>query len=135
MRHAVLILLLLVSSVAIGQTSKSGFIKTKSLSIYYEAAGSGSPVILLHAGLQDHRMWDKQVAALSKTRHVITIDLPAHGKTQGWDTTFLTADMLSAVMDSLKIKTAAFVGLSFGAVCVMDILLKYPGRVSKAALI
>lgn len=111
--------------------SKKGFIKAKSLNIYYEVTGKGLPVFLLHAGLQDNRMWDKQIPALAKDHQVITLDLPAHGKTTGWDTTFFMADILKAVMDSLKISKAAFAGLSFGAVCATDIALKYPERVSK----
>lgn len=115
--------------------SKSGFIKVRSLSIYYETTGKGTPVFFLHAGLQDNRMWDKQVPALAKKHQVITLDLPTHGKTTGWDTTFMMADILKAVMDSMRISKASFVGLSFGAVCATDIALKYPERVSKMVLV
>ena len=132
-----LLVLLLLSIAGYSQLpgSKSGFIKAKSLSIYYETTGKGTPVFLLHAGLQNNRMWDQQVPALAKTHQVITLDLPAHGKTTGWDTTFVMADILKAVMDSLKIAKASFVGLSFGAVCATDIALKYPDRVSKLVFV
>jgi pimeloyl-ACP methyl ester carboxylesterase len=65
---------------------------------------------------------------------VITIDLPSHGKTLGSDTTFLMSDVLKAVMDSLRISKASFVGLSFGSVCATEMALKYPERVSKIVL-
>jgi 3-oxoadipate enol-lactonase len=134
MKTSALLLLILVSIELAGQPTKSGYIKARSLTIYYEITGSGSPVFLLHAGLQDHSMWDQQVPDLSKKHQVITIDLPSHGKTLGSDTTFLTSDVLKAVMDSLRITKASFVGLSFGGVCATEMALKYPDRVSKVVL-
>ena len=134
MNRLIIVIFLFISASALAQP-KTGFIKAGKLSIYYESTGKGTPVFLLHAGLQDHRMWDQQVPALAKSHQVITLDLPAHGKTTGWDTTFLMADILKAVMDSMKIQKASFVGLSFGAVSVTDIALKYPERISKLVLI
>jgi 3-oxoadipate enol-lactonase len=134
MRALVILLLMICSNDLSGQSVKSGYIKAKSLSIYYEITGKGSPVFLLHAGLQDHRMWDKQVSSLAKKLQVITIDLPSHGKTSGWDTTFHMGDVLKAVMDSLNIPKASFVGLSFDGVCATEMALKYPERVSKIVL-
>lgn len=32
--------------------------------LYYEVAGEGHPLVLIHAGIADSRMWDDQVAAL-----------------------------------------------------------------------
>jgi 3-oxoadipate enol-lactonase len=134
MKMSTLLLLILVSIDLTGQSTKSGYIKAKSLTIYYEITGNGSPVFLLHAGLQDHSMWDQQLPELSKKHQVITIDLPSHGKTTGSDTTFHMSDVLKAVMDSLKISKASFVGLSFGGVCATEMVLKYPDRVSKVVL-
>jgi pimeloyl-ACP methyl ester carboxylesterase len=128
------LLLISVSVFAQQKEVKTGFIKAGELSIYYESTGKGTPVFLLHAGLQDHTMWNQQVPVLAKSHQVITLDLPTHGKTTGWDTTFLMADILKAVMDSMKIQKASFVGLSFGAVCATDVALKYPERVSKLVL-
>jgi 3-oxoadipate enol-lactonase len=134
MKTSALLLLMLVSIALAGQPTKSGYIKARSLTIYYEITGNGAPVFLLHAGLQDHSMWDQQVPELSKKHRVITIDLPSHGNTLGSDTTFLMSDILKAVMDSLRITKASFVGLSFGGVCATDMALKYPDRVSKVVL-
>lgn len=134
MRRLTLLLLITCAVEVSAQSVQSGFIKAKSLSIYYESTGNGSPVFLLHAGLQDHNMWAQQVSELSKKHQVITLDLPSHGKTSGWDTTFHMGDVLKAVMDSLKISKASFVGLSFGSVCATEMALKYPERVSRIVL-
>src|SRR5688572_27711619 len=43
--------------------------------LWYEVAGQGEPVILLHGGNLDARMWDTQFALLSRTHQVVRYDL------------------------------------------------------------
>ncbi len=131
---AVCLICIIASCQGIQKTS--GFIKAGYLlNIYYESTGTGKPVILLHAGLQDNRMWDEQVKALSPDYRVITIDLPGHGKTAGVDTVILIADVIKTVMDSLNIQKASVMGLSLGSVCATDFVLAYPQKVEKLILV
>ena len=46
--------------------------------IHYERAGTGLPVIFLHAGIADLRMWEPQVTAFAK--HLDVIRLEGGGK-------------------------------------------------------
>ncbi|HYH16930.1 MAG TPA: alpha/beta hydrolase, partial [Flavisolibacter sp.] len=103
--------------------------------IYYEVVGKGEPIVLLHAGFLDHTMWQQQVKALKNKRRVITLDLPAHGLSQRGKYTFLIADALLTVIDSLKIPKASWMGLSLGSVAVTDFLIAHPERVKKAILV
>src|SRR6185295_7096171 len=112
----------------------SGFIKAGNFNLYYERAGKGEPILLLHAGLQDHTMWKDQVAALSKDYEVITPDMPYHGKTTGSDTTTLVADVLKALLDSLHIQKITVAGLSMGSGIAQDFIIAYPQMVNKAFL-
>ena len=48
---------------------------------YYELAGAGLPVVLLHAGIADSRMWDAQFAALAEHYRVLRYDLRGYGQT------------------------------------------------------
>jgi pimeloyl-ACP methyl ester carboxylesterase len=113
----------------------SGTIKAGKLDVYYERTGKGDAIVFLHAGLQDHTMWDEQVKELSKQYEVLTVDLPFHGKTMGTDTTLLIADMIRIVLDSLHVQKVSIAGLSMGGYCVMDFLIAYPDRVNKAIMI
>jgi hypothetical protein len=49
--------------------------------VYYEIAGQGETVILIHAYSVDCRMWDQQFAELAKHYQVIRYDLRGYGKT------------------------------------------------------
>jgi 3-oxoadipate enol-lactonase len=117
------------------QQPKNGTIKAGGFQVYYEREGKGDPVLLLHAGLQDHTMWAEQVKALSQHFEVITADLPYHGNTTGSDTTIFIADIIKTLLDSLQIKKVSIAGLSMGASSALDFLLAYPGSVNKAILI
>ncbi|WP_128544548.1 alpha/beta fold hydrolase [Larkinella soli] len=117
------------------QKARIGFIPVGALNVHYTQTGSGKPVLLLHAGFLDHRMWEPQTAALSAYHRVITIDLPGHGRTQGKDTTVQVGTLISAVFDQLKVKQADVVGVSLGATCALDFALTHPGRVRKLVLV
>lgn len=116
-------------------TTTSGYIKVNDARLYYQSTGNGDPLMLLHAGFLEGSMWQQQVAAFGKKYQVITVDLPAHGKTAKGDSLFLIQDALKVVLDSLKIRKASFAGVSLGAVVVTDFILAYPERVAKAVLV
>ena len=113
----------------------NGTIKAGNLQVYYERAGKGDAILLLHAGLQDHTMWKEQVKALSVQYEVITPDLPFHGKTTGTDTTLLAQEVIKILLDSLHLQKVSIAGLSMGASVALDFIIAYPQRVNKAFLI
>ncbi len=117
------------------QELKTGTIKAGNLQVYYERVGKGDVVLLLHAGLQDHNMWNDQVKALSTDYEVITIDLPYHGKTSGSDTTLLVQDIIKILLDSLHVQKVSIAGLSMGASVAQDFIIAYPQKIKKAILI
>lgn len=114
---------------------KSGFVQAGGFKVYFEEHGAGDPILLLHAGLQDHQMWDAQVQELSKNFRVITIDLPFHGQTTGADTAILAKNVVSTVLDSLQVAKVNIGGLSMGGAVAMDFVVGYPERVNKAIFI
>jgi len=114
---------------------KEGMIQTGKLSVHYVTQGKGSPLIFLHGGFLDTRMWEKQFSYFSTQYKVIAIDLPGHGLTKGIDSFLLVADVLRNCMDSLHIKKASFIGLSLGTTCATDFTLAYPERVNKLILV
>jgi len=42
----------------------SGYCEAAGARIYYEVEGEGEPVLFIHAGVANLRMWDQQAAAL-----------------------------------------------------------------------
>ena len=59
------------------------YIRTEDIDTYYETTGSGTPIVLLHGGFVDHKMWQPRVDYFSEGYCVITYYLRGHGKTDG----------------------------------------------------
>src|SRR2546428_620767 len=45
--------------VAKASGSESGLLDVKNGRLYYEVTGKGPPLIFIHGGLTDHRLWDE----------------------------------------------------------------------------
>ncbi len=103
--------------------------------IHYERAGSGFPVIFLHAGIADSRMWEPQVAAFAEHFDVVRPEERGFGKSELPAMRWSARGDLLEIMDSLGLKPAHLVGCSMGAQLAIDFALDHPERVSKLVLV
>lgn len=97
--------------------------------------GNGLPVVFLHAGVCDHRMWLSQFEALDENIHAIAYDRRGFGKTQSENVEFSELDDLSIVLDHFGIRAAVLVGCSMGGALAIDYALAYPDRVAGLVLV
>lgn len=121
------------SSVAI--EPDTGRVRVPGSTLFYESAGTGSPVILLHGGNLDRRMWDAEFGALQRTHRVIRYDARGYGRSGASDTAFSAHHDLRALMDALQLPRASLVGLSLGGRVAMDFALAHPERVDRLVLV
>ncbi len=103
--------------------------------IHYERSGSGFPVIFLHAGIADSRMWEPQVAAFGEHFDVVRPEERGFGKSELPAMRWSARGDLLQLMDSLGLKPAHLVGCSMGASLAIDFALDHPERVSKLVLV
>jgi pimeloyl-ACP methyl ester carboxylesterase len=112
----------------------SGLAPVNGIKIWYAEFGRGEPVILLHGGLANSNYWGEQVPVLAAHYHVIVMDSRGHGRSTrdaqpfGYD--LMASDVLG-LMDFLKIRKAAIVGWSDGAILGLDIAIHHPERLTK----
>lgn len=66
--------------------------------LYYESAGSGPVVVLLHGGNLDGRMWDEQLSPLSRHYRAIRYDARGYGRSTPADKPFAAHDDLAALL-------------------------------------
>lgn len=92
--------------------------------------GDGLPVVFLHAGVCDKRMWLAQMDAVADAGwHAIAYDRRGYGDATSPDEAFSHLDDLEAVLDALDIHAAVLVGCSMGGGLAVDFALAHPGRV------
>lgn len=131
----VLMLLTAPSTAKPKQTVKHGFVKVSNAKIYYEIVGEGQPLILIHGGNMDRRMWDEQFAALGKTYKVIRYDVRGFGKSDRQVKAFAHYQDLYDLMKFLRIKEANIVGLSLGGGIAADFAITHPEMVQNLILV
>ncbi|MFI1204211.1 alpha/beta fold hydrolase [Streptomyces sp. BHT-5-2] len=99
--------------------------------LFYETAGSGPAVVLLHGGMLDQHMWDEQFAWLVNSGlRVVRYDSRGHGLSSTVTGDWANHDDLVALLDALDIPRAVLVGLSHGSRIALDAALAHPSRVS-----
>src|ERR1700733_6912714 len=119
---------------ALHNAKRSGYAPINGVRIWYAIFGSGEPVIMLHGGLANSNYWGYQVPVLAKQYQVIVMDSRGHGRSTRDETPYsyhLMAMDVIGLMDFLKIRKAAIVGWSDGAIIGLDIAMKHPERLTK----
>jgi 3-oxoadipate enol-lactonase len=110
-------------------SSTNGTLEANGARIYYEVEGSGEPVVLIHAGVADLRMWDGQVAALRDSYRVIRYDTRGFGRTETDAVEFSNRADIAALLDHLGERSAHVLGHSRGGSIALDFALEFPERV------
>ena len=94
------------------------------------------PLLLLHAGVADRRMWDGGVwEGLTRRRDVIRVDLRGFGDSaERPDGRLAPWRDVPALLDALGVGRAHVVGASMGAGVAVEVALAEPGRVASLLL-
>lgn len=115
-------------------TFRRAFAPVEGTALYYEEMGAGDPVVLLHGGAVDHRMWDAQFAALAARHRVIRYDARGLGLSLSPYGTYRHATDLLALLDHLELPQAHLIGLSLGCRIATDLAIEHPERVTSLVL-
>jgi len=107
--------------------TQSGFAEVNGTRLYYEAAGAGMALALVHGFSLDTRMWDDQFEAFAERYRVVRYDARGFGKSaQPGSEKYMHAADLMALLEHLEIDRAAILGLSMGGGIAIDFALTYP---------
>jgi 3-oxoadipate enol-lactonase len=103
--------------------------------LHREVRGEGPPVLLVHAGGLDGRMWAPLAERLEDRFTLVMPDLRGHGRSPLPPEDYADAEDLIALLDELGIGRAALVGASFGGGVSVELVTAAPDRVSALALL
>jgi pimeloyl-ACP methyl ester carboxylesterase len=115
--------------------STKGYVKLSNVEMYYETAGQGEPVLLVHGIDGDSRMWEPQFWALAKHFHVIRFDLRGFGNTVMPAGNFQLLDDMRDLLLELGHEFAHIMGYSYGGTVAPSFAIKYPNLVKSLILI
>ncbi|GCF10028.1 alpha/beta fold hydrolase [Dictyobacter arantiisoli] len=117
------------------EQKETGFLGHEGARLYYETAGTGYPLLLIHAGIADSRMWDEQVAVFAEQYRVIRYDLRGYGATEVPAGPISNHADAANLLRHLHVEKAHVLGISFGGLVALDFSLAYPELVASLILV
>jgi len=122
-----------------GKTRGVGhYADVNGIKLYYEVAGTGRPLILLHGSLGAIEMFGPNLPALAAGRQVIAVDLQAHGRTADIDRPLsveLMADDIAALIKHLGLERADIMGYSLGGGVALQTAIRHPEVVRRLVVV
>ncbi|MGE0741889.1 MAG: alpha/beta fold hydrolase [Hyphomonadaceae bacterium] len=96
--------------------------------LFYERAGAGSAVVLLHGWTLDSRMWTPQLNALAATHLLIAPDRRGFGRSSAPPDLSREADDVARLLDAGRADSAVIVGMSQAGRVAADFAQRFSDR-------
>ena len=112
-------------------------ISSNDIQLYYQTAGDGFPVVLLHPFPAHHGFWSDVTAKLGSRYWLVLPDLRGHGRSEagrGTATMATHANDLLCLLHALKIPKAVFLGVSIGGYILFEFWRRHRERVAALVL-
>ena len=113
-------------------------VRTSGLEVAYERVGEGRPLVLIHGGTVDGRMWQPQLAALQDEFTVVAWDEPGAGRSSDVPANFGLPDYahcLAALIEEIALGPAHVAGLSWGGTLVLEFYRHHPDLAASLILV
>ena len=109
---------------------RDGFAPVSDGQLYYQVAGAGDAVVLVHGNAGDHRHWNNQFEQLASEFTVIRYDVRGWGRSSDpiIGSSYSDFSDLAALMNYLDVESAHIVGWSMGSGIAFDFVTAYPDR-------
>ncbi len=92
-------------------------------------------MLLIHAGVADHRMWDDQFSVFAEHYRTIRYDTRGFGRSVTEDVPFSNHHDVTDLLDHLGVQRAHVIGASRAGAIALNVTLAYPHRVRGLVLV
>jgi 3-oxoadipate enol-lactonase len=103
--------------------------------LHHEVAGAGPPVVLIHEGICDSRMWDPQWESFQRSHRVVRLDLRGFGHSAYVPGKYSHPADVIALLNALRLGPATLVGVSLGGGTALQVAVARPDLVSALVLV
>jgi pimeloyl-ACP methyl ester carboxylesterase len=103
--------------------------RVNGVELFYEVAGAGELLVLVHGSWGDHHNWDPVVAPLCESFEVVGYDRRGHSQSErpaGPGSVEEDADDLAGLIDALQSGPAHVVANSFGSIVALTAAIRRP---------
>lgn len=114
----------------------SGFAASDKARLYFETAGNGPNMVMIHAGVADNRQWNAAFDHFQASHSVLRYDMRGFGQSEPVEGAYRPIDDLNAVLAEADVEgPKIMMGCSMGGTLAMDYALTYPEEVSALIMI
>ncbi len=113
-------------------------LQLKDISLYYEVAGEGDPVVFIHGLGSSTRDWEYQVPFFAQRFRVIVFDVRGHGRSDkppGPYSVPMFAQDTAALIRALEAAPAHVVGISMGGMIAFQLAVDEPELVRSLVVV
>jgi pimeloyl-ACP methyl ester carboxylesterase len=110
-------------------TPQARRISVNDVTLAVQISGCGSPVVLVHGSLDDHRAWQRVIPYLTNEHQVVSYDRRGHGASTcppGQGTISQDCEDLAELLRVLDLEAPLVVGHSYGASVVLLLGAHHP---------
>jgi len=118
-----------------GSDVRTGFIEVDGGKLFYEEAGEGEAILLIHDGILHRVTWDAQFEAFATEYRVVRYDRRGYGDSSKAEAKYSDIEDLEKVFAQLNIPKAIVMGMSYGGSLAIDFALANPENVTKLVLV
>lgn len=112
---------------------------SNKIELHYREFGKGEPVVFIHGGLEDYRVWQAQMDSFAQRFRAISYsrryNFPNHNRMVANDhSAFVEAEDLALLLQKLELPPAHLVGSSYGAFTALALAIHHPKLVKSLIL-
>ncbi len=115
--------------------ASQGLVPVPEGELYFERAGQGPALVLIHSAFLDRREWEPQFATYSTQHTVVRYDVRGHGRSTGDRSHSSDSEDLAEVLRHLDLPKASILGNSYGASIACEFTAGHPERVTGLILV
>ena len=115
--------------------AEARFAEVNGARLWYEVAGAGTPVVLIHSGITDSRSWEPQFAEFARYHRVMRYDMRGFGQSDVAHGEYSPVNDLAELLRVVGITRTVLVGVSIGGALAVDMALAHPDVVSGLVLV
>ena len=102
--------------------------------LYWEQAGEGPPVVLVHEAIGDSRMWEPQWQTFPRAHRTVRYDMRGFGKSPIGPGRFSHGRDLVDLLDEVGLERTSLVAGSLGGRVALEVAVEQPDRIEKLVL-
>ena len=102
--------------------------------LYWEEAGDGPAVVLVHEAIADSRMWEPQWRTFPSAHRTVRYDMRGYGRSPIHPGKFSHGGDLVGLLDEVGLERTSLIGGSLGGRVALEVAVSQPERIERLVL-